>query len=56
MWLPPAEEYGPWWMFRDTLSYTIMGVPLLIPLFHLAFEAIFRNAADEESSMRAGLK
>ena len=42
--LPPSREYTAWWDFRFSFNIFVFGSPVLLPLCHLALEAIFRKS------------
>lgn len=42
--LPPSPEYSPTAIFRERLEACILGLPLVIVLDHLWFEARFRES------------
>jgi hypothetical protein len=43
--LPPSPEYSRWWNFRALFDVVAFGLPMLIPLCHLAFERLFRKTS-----------
>jgi uncharacterized membrane protein HdeD (DUF308 family) len=43
--IPPSPEYTRWWNFRANFDVVAFGLPMLIPLCHLAYERLFRKAS-----------
>jgi hypothetical protein len=51
---PASPEYTPWWDFRRTFNLFVIGLPLLAPLLHLAWESFWRRSRGEAPAPEAG--